>query len=833
MSGFCLAPLSCNPEDFMPREKTTGVPADHVHRRTQLLLPALLLLCILPPSAMAIECYECHGSKSPTIDYRPIDDTFRNHSTGGFQGNHRAHVGNPLVFTECARCHPGSGSYTSSHRDGMISLAPNINNSPQQALYRNATTPFPQTTAPNLGSCTNVNCHFERTTPPWGSTFPPPADCSSCHGYPPSGGSSGAAGAHALHNSYYPAPAGCSACHAGHTTFTHATSVSRGLIVAPRHPADSQAGSYSGPVNDYLPSQSNQFGSCSAFYCHSNGTAVATQAAPVATTPVWDGVTDCASCHGSPPGYANNAPKKNSHGRHPYTCNRCHATTTSNGSLITDFARHVNKAYDVAPGPGIAFTYTFAATGGTCTNVSCHSDGTNIASGILTTNAKSWGSPAFACNGCHGYPPNYATGSLKANSHSAPEHAQFFCSKCHSQTTTNGATITTPANHLNGAYTVTPAVAGLFTYIYAPNGGTCTAVGCHFDNADRQWGVPLNCGSCHDSPPQTPAHLKHFSGTLADAAYGDVRITAQMNPNATGYLFNCGNCHPMDKAKHKNGLVDVELYNANAPAGSPKRLSQNASYAPGTDIFFDSRNFAYTKGNCSNIYCHSAATFATTSNCDGTDNASQEACEPVVLASLTVGRKYQTPTWEGTLPGDCSGCHENAPRLYPETNNGGAGSSHAWVNPNRDPLTNLEQPYTIEQGHFNKTWFNINPITCNFCHNDTVKAESRWGRGEPYWFTSFSSVPIASHAKHVNGMNDVAFDRTKPYAMTYSDWWGNQKTVNHSLTSAGYDPATKTCSNVSCHKGQTSVRWGTPYWGDKAWEGIDYTCWKCHPSGYY
>jgi len=804
-----------------------GTPTLDVKTRTSsghwiLLLSTLLALIVLPHGVEAIECYNCHGTKNP-IDYRPLDDSFRNISTGGFQGNHRAHVGNPLVFIECARCHPGSSSYTSSHRDGMIKLAANINNSPQQALYRNATSAFPQTPTPELGSCTNVNCHFERTTPVWGSPyFTFPADCSNCHGYPPAGGASGAAGSHASHNSYYPPPVGCSACHAGHTTFAHATSTSRGLIVAPRHQTDSQAGSYSGPVNDYLPSQPNQFGSCSAFYCHSNGTSLATLALPAATTPNWDGTTDCTSCHGMPPAYANSSPKKNSHGKHNYTCNRCHNVTTTDGATIADRAKHVNKVYDVVPGAGIAFSYSFAATGGGCSNVSCHSDGTNIATGIQTTNAKVWGAPAFSCNGCHGYPPGYGNGTPKANSHTIPEHAQFRCNKCHYQTTNNGATITTPANHNNGTYTVTPAVTGLFTYSYASNGGTCSAVGCHFDNADRQWGVPLNCASCHEAPPQTPAHLKHFSGTLADAAYGDTRITSQMNPAATGYIFNCGNCHPMDLAKHKNGVVDVELYNVNAPAGSPKRLSTNAAYTPGADLFFDSRNFAYTKGTCSNIYCHSAATFTTTSDCAGTNDASQAACEPVILASLTVGRSYQSPIWEGTLPNDCSGCHENAPRLFAATNNGGAGSSHSWV----DPIDEYET------GHFNKWLFTINPITCNFCHNDTVKAQSRYRYDETTWFTIFSTVPIASHAKHVNGRNDVAFDTMRSYSSSYVNMYNQPRTMKFSLAGATYDSATKTCSNVSCHLAQTTVRWGTPYRPEKAWyESIEYDCKKCHYSG--
>ena len=49
------------------------------------------------------------------------------------------------------------------------------------------------------------------------------------------------------------------------------------------------------------------------------------------------------------------------------------------------------------------------------------------------------------------------------------------------------------------------------------------------------------------------------------AGYGDTRIAKDFGPDGTSYIFGCGNCHPMDATKHRNGAVEVELYN---PAGS-------------------------------------------------------------------------------------------------------------------------------------------------------------------------------------------------------------------------------------------------------------------------
>jgi hypothetical protein len=195
------------------------------------------------------------------------------------------------------------------------------------------------------------------------------------------------------------------------------------------------------------------------------------------------------------------------------------------------------------------------------------------------------------------------------------------------------------------------------------------------------------------------------------------------------------------------------------------------------------------------------------------------------LLPLFTARVYRDVTWNSTLPKDCSGCHANAPRSDYTNNDGMTGDSHAWGTPNG-----------IEQGHFNKEWFDMNPVTCNYCHNDTVKADSRlWrpGPDSPPYYTNFSSVPIANFAKHVNGRNDIAFEKSKPFAMVRQDFYGNSIRTDFSLTSATYVPETKTCNSVACHLDQTSVKWGKTYRGYKAWEGYDNVCLECHSTGYY
>lgn len=329
----------------------------------------------------------------------------------------------------CVKCHPGSDRYTTGHRDGLIQLSANINGSLLAARYRNLSVSLPQAAEPNLGSCTNVNCHFEKETPVWGSApLAAPGGCSVCHGAPPAGGEGGAAGSHGRHYQYFGGVNGCSRCHTDHLSdgapFDHATAAGRRpLSVALRDPKGGRGGSYNGELGNYLPkSQGKSFGSCNNSYCHSSGTEVATGTAGESVSPGWgSGSLSCNGCHGNPPSYGNGHPKANSHTGHSVThsfgCNTCHFSTTADGATITGTASHVNKTYDLASAPGVAFSYSYSATGGSCTNISCHNDA--VWGGAVA------GLAASDCKSCHGHdhgyeyePGRFSEGRGTAQSHS-------------------------------------------------------------------------------------------------------------------------------------------------------------------------------------------------------------------------------------------------------------------------------------------------------------------------------------------------------------------------------------------------------------------------------
>lgn len=608
------------------------------------IIAAVLITAWVTTATAALQCNGCHGTSNP-VDYRPLDSIFRNPSTGGFSGNHRTHLDSPASSTACSICHPGSSSFTSSHRDGRIKISSRINNSPNTTYYpayNNNTSAWSQTAIPAMGACANVNCHFETISPVWASA-PELTTCSTCHGAPPSGTASaysgGAAGSHAKHNQYYPGTSNCKKCHPDNATFAHATSAgNRDLKISFAAAPNNGSGSYSGPLNDYLPSRNNVFGNCTATYCHSPGTKATSYNAPKLTA-TWGGTLGCGGCHEA-------APVTGSHRTHldpaysygvPVACYKCHAATVTPGMTISTTMNHLDKLVNVAfdstttavfgkysgrlspmqknPGSGYAncenvychssgqgaggswpptystpkwgvsatgkcgtchgdgyhgalnkmlsgshdkhMSYGFAGSitgcgichygagfatnsctqchygsdtnltdlhinhkvdvsfltkyggtyGGTpepgdgygsCSSVYCHSDGTSLATGSVPLNTSTvWGSGVLSCGSCHGNPPAYGNGSPKANSHT---RHNFGCHICHSATTSDGIAISSTLKHVNQAYDLSPGVGVTFTYVFAITGGTCSNISCH-NNCTAVWGTVLTCVDCHAVSP--------------------------------------------------------------------------------------------------------------------------------------------------------------------------------------------------------------------------------------------------------------------------------------------------------------------------------------------
>ena len=307
-------------------------------------------------------------------------------------------------------------------------------------------------------------------------------------------------------------------------------------------------------------------------------------------------------------------------------------------------------------------------------------------------------------------------------------------------------------------------------------------------------GQEVACGSCHEIPPDTGAHMIHYYASTSDATYGGTGDTSDILPGGSAYAFDCGNCHPLDPSSHENGvynsgggMAEVDLSPLGAPPGSLKAMNATvANYAPGSTVSSDTDGITYTLGTCSEVYCHSYLEYSVPGPVPAPGVDFQFTAYPITYPAFTIitVRAYTTPAWGDTL--SCGGCHGFSPRTSYPTVTAGAGDSHSWID-----------SYGWENLHgFSH---NYEPIACATCHFSTVSQQGVRAYDVAGW-SVYDPVPINDHGKHVNGLADVQFTTD---IISFAN--------SHDLSTAAYIATTRTCSNVSCHLIQTEVSWGTPY----------------------
>jgi predicted CxxxxCH...CXXCH cytochrome family protein len=539
--------------------------------RTGVLLSLLFTAYLVPGIVEAAStCTDCHGMP-------PLDGAYRNISTGAFRGNHQTHLPAAAVPNACAVCHAGSDKYTTGHLDRVVQMTANVNSSPVAATYSKGVF-FNATSAPVLGSCSSVNCHFEAATPTWGNAkLTSPAGCNACHDAPPRDGNHPTAtGSGKKHGDYFGTTvSSCMKCHPDHSVeafpFAHATSAGkRSLSVL--FTGTNAGGSYSGTLTypAYLPSQSPaRNGTCSGLYCHSNGSGAAPRVAAV-----WGSSlpADCTGCHGGDSSTANPITT----GKHPahmnnaavlgsnFGCAECHAKSVSANATVSSPANHVNGFKDYS-GRRAGGSSRYNATAKTCSIVYCHSNGKG---GYV--NPPAWNSTAvLGCNGCHGTTtttgvPDYSTG----NTHGKHVLTSADCDTCHSGTTATGTAIKGgSALHINGVGDVIfdPARAGT-SAAYNATAKSCSTTSCH-GASSPVWGatLPTDCTGCHggtassSKPMASNAHPTHLT-----AAYGPGGYLG-------GAVSSCQVCHiystTQPEAHHANGAVDIITGSGSACAG--------------------------------------------------------------------------------------------------------------------------------------------------------------------------------------------------------------------------------------------------------------------------
>ncbi|MSM40624.1 MAG: CxxxxCH/CxxCH domain-containing protein [Geobacter sp.] len=559
----------------------------HVLLRLLTLATIVALPVLLAASAHAtLLCQDCHGTRTPA-DIRPLDDGYqRNPYTGGFIGNHRTHIPAQATAASCEPCHPGSSTYDINHRNGLITLRADLNQSLLRTVYGpySSSTSFPQTSMPQPSSCSNVNCHFERPfTLPWGSTplaNDTSADCSACHQAPPTDGSHGK-----KHGDYFGTGFdSCSHCHVDHRQdldpHQHALDAGKRGIQLRFSSLPTGPWQYSGDVSypAYLPSHNPpRNGSCINIYCHSDG-----QGRNAAETPTWSSstTTTCISCHngqGADNTQANCTTAggvwdtdkglctpflnmtSNGHGRlvgpqwiRKYPCTYCHNETVapvrdanggvSDGAIL--YGKHVNRQKDVVMDQKWAIvgknppSYDLATK--VCDNVYCHSDGTNDPEQIRPF---AWTERKTNCNTCHGHPQ-----------------------------------------------------------------GSCSSAGCH-DGRPRDgggyWTLPERFGNVSSYTWPAGEEWKAAIPMFANAGAGTDR--ANSHSRHTDTEFTCDHCHASTTI---NGLC-TDCHTDGLPPGSMTEVSHlNGAYHVNKTkdvVFKNGGSYDISAKVCRNTECHSGS----------------------------------------------------------------------------------------------------------------------------------------------------------------------------------------------------------------------------------
>ena len=751
-----------------------------VSRRALIILLFLVTSIIDTDSAQAaLGCHVCHTM--PPLDSVAGD---RLPASGAFKGNHQGHSSSAVA--SCVPCHgetvssyganhsappPGSGSKP------VIRLASALNNysiSHTMATYSRGTF-FNQTSVPPtpLGTCSSVNCHFESATPAWGTAnFTSPSDCDKCHGAPPSAIDPGS---HAKHAASYPGVINCQKCHPNNTTFQHATSAgNRPLNVNFAAVPNNGSGSYTGPLNDYLPSQNNVFGNCTATYCHSPGTKSNAPFIAPNQTATWGGSLGCAGCHAA-------TPLTGSHSGHvattygvPVTCYKCHAATVTAGMTISSTTNHVNKLINVA------FSSTTTAVFGkysgfltpmqknpgsgyaSCENVYCHSSGQGANGTLSPTYSKpKWGvSASGKCGTCHD--SGFHGGSpITSGSHTKHifndfngAQSQNICGVCHygsgftdtacSQCHFDGGKLDTLHVNHNVDVSFTTKFGGTYSGSPEPGDGygSCDSNYCHSDGkatpttyTTPTWGNVASgaCGTCHGvtaaAPPASTSHVKHVG-------------------SAYPYIIACAACHSGKVQITANSTIQPVYTNLTSHVNKLRDVKFNSVSPFGT--------YSSVNQSCRNLYCHSIGNLNVTAG---------------ALPAVYNGKKYTRQTWSGTL--SCNGCHGRSTEDgEPDYTNGGPGAITA---------------------NSHSKHLSFGDISCSECHRRTTV------NGTTIRTDFFPS-------SHVNTItNDIFFN------------------LSGTLSNNGtYTKATKTCTTVACHSN------GRGTYKSAQW-GVTDNCDYCHP----
>ncbi len=698
------------------------------------------------------------------------------------------------------------------------------------------------------------------------------ANCASCHGKPPTGASfPNVAGAHGKHNALTGGAGACSTCHQNadtgtQTHYDHANGragkdslrVGPGLVAF--------LNSYNGNAGPATFNPATL--TCSNVSCHGGQ-----------TTPAWtatgslSSATDCAKCHalGTAPGVPeNNSAYSGFHALHMNSpakllCTECHSMANGSSGALGHLTSLGTAAMEGAAGETIALSGgTYSAAAKTCT-VTCH--GKTHAAFTWTGNGgvhpTGWiashpGSALAGLNGCkachgatlaggpfsepscftaachHNTQPGYAlAGShgLRAKlAQGSSGGGLASCQACHGTAFASGLTASdgttkacTTCHGVAAPHPAKPwhnATGSNHATTDATNAPVCAQ--CHYPgavaNPAGHPATPAPAGTapgcfnntlCHGTEA-TPHALGAVWTTATSAAFHGIAAKRDLaycqschgNAGSTGFeggaaaTTKCSSCHsqarahsdrwyqapgafPSYVASHRdagNRSVACALCHDNTKGRTAPDVTAPSCFSASANAVACHVNGPSQPNHTVPFLggAHTSASASTfTSDCSSCHGVS--GTSPMATAPLcSVCHKAADPTLTASGAGTCLSCHTGTAGL--PTGPGGASfpsiaGAHA---------RHLGLPTTL---------------TCDSCH-------------------AGSGAGTANHYTNANARTGIP---AGPAPVSI------QATFNAKSGTAAFTPSALTCSNVSCHGGQT-----TPAWTASGSINSAADCTKCH-----
>jgi predicted CxxxxCH...CXXCH cytochrome family protein len=303
------------------------------------------------------------------------------------------------------------------------------------------------------------------------------------------------------------------------------------------------------------------------------------------------------------------------------------------------------------------------------------------------------------------------------------------------------------------------------------------------------------------------------------------------------YNFGCSACHPLTPGQHTTGTILIDFRPAVAGVGTLR--AKNSALITAGSVVAGTANSGTTGTSgtsvkCFNIYCHSngyatTTVYATTpdwyggafagdrcANCHGNSPNSTITGSPAHYNTNFIGT--------GTTSGHVVGIH------YNDISNGATGEATAGTGTANSHGNSLySSTMNCDTCHYATVTSAANDknMICTTCHNGTQA-------------TLRGNAAIANKAFHVSGSVNVAFNPiafkskaqirqgsfskysgafTRPAGYKAAGSYDQAKLVFNTVTM--WSSGSKTCSNISCHNGQTVVWTAT---------GGGTSCSSCHTS---